>query len=253
MCISQELLSGRVVPPGSAGVPPACSSFRYIRRRLRACTRGQVLSPPTRLDSCARLFHGLTLPFPRGHWLLLPNGEAPRHLQLHQRGDLLSPPWRLTGIPGCRPGEDQFGFLIGALSRAAPGRSTALRRWTARRPRSAAAHPGRPRYGAGEARCRAPGPHCGRPTQSRQSVDSRCAAPKEAGNGRKPNSAPGSSAWVSRSSRPSPASDCRSRFDTTAPADLDSRPATSLTATSRSSSIFRVVRTAESQPEENKT
>ena len=56
----RELLPGRVVPPGSAGVPPACSSFRCFRRRLRACTRGQVLSLPTRLDSWANPVHGFT-------------------------------------------------------------------------------------------------------------------------------------------------------------------------------------------------
>ena len=50
----QELFPGRVVPPGSAGVPPACSSFRCFRHRLR----GSTLMPT--------LFHGLTLPFPRG-------------------------------------------------------------------------------------------------------------------------------------------------------------------------------------------
>ena len=38
----RELLPGRVVPPGSAGVPPACSSFPCFRRRLRGSTRIQA-------------------------------------------------------------------------------------------------------------------------------------------------------------------------------------------------------------------
>ena len=47
------------VTPGSAGVPPAFCPCRRFRPRLRTCARGQVLSPPSRLNSYAKLSMGL--------------------------------------------------------------------------------------------------------------------------------------------------------------------------------------------------
>ena len=66
---------------------------------LGFCSRHLLLSH-SRLDSPMRRFPSADAAVPKGTLLLLPNGEATRHLQLHQRGELLSPPWRLSGTPG---------------------------------------------------------------------------------------------------------------------------------------------------------
>ena len=86
------------------------------------------------------------------------------------------------------------------------------------------------------------------PTSSRRrSIKAFVTIPPRFGNGRKPHSASVSLAWFKSSSCFSPANDRRNRLETTAPADVDSRRATFFTAMSRSSSMFRVVRTTVTQ------
>ena len=56
-----------------------------------------MLPPPhSRLNSPMRRFPWAYAAVPKGTLLLLPNGEAPRHLQLHQQGEVLQP---LRGCP----------------------------------------------------------------------------------------------------------------------------------------------------------
>ena len=69
------------------------------RPALGFCSRN-LLPPHSRLNSPMRRFPWAYAAVPKGMLLLLPNGEAPRHLPLHQRGELLSPPTRLSGTPG---------------------------------------------------------------------------------------------------------------------------------------------------------
>ena len=88
-------------------------------------------------------------------------------------------------------------------------------------------------------------PHQSPDSSRSRSISSLVTMPPRLGNGRKPNSALGSGTWPFASFRPPRANDCRRKRDITAPADLDSRLATSFTAMSRSSSIFTVVRTIE--------
>ena len=86
----------KVVPPGSAGVPPACSSLGCFRQHLRAGARGQVLSPPTRLDSYANPF-----PWAYAHGYLLPRLRRSTRIQAVGMHRIVSAKSRLA-IPGIR-------------------------------------------------------------------------------------------------------------------------------------------------------
>ena len=91
---------------GNAPVSGLAPERRCCRRLRGSTLMATLLHGLTPTATCWRRIRGLTLLMRRfpsadaavheGTLLLLPNGEASRHLQLHQRGELLTP---LRGCP----------------------------------------------------------------------------------------------------------------------------------------------------------